>query len=87
MNYPSLSAFLSDPSAPIRPELPPGGSVGPKDDDHMTYLAMTIRNTPDRAERLRKLANYAELLAQHVGSEEPCLQRVLAWHGEIIGAA
>lgn len=83
--YPTLTAFLDDRNAPERPAIPPGGCCGPKENDHMTFLAYTIRKTADRAERLRKLQNYAVLL-ERFAPGEPCLARVMQWHEEVLGA-
>lgn len=86
MTYPTIAAFLADTAAPERPAVPPGGPVGPKDDAHMTFLAMTIRETASNAERVRKLASYAKLLAS-LSPEDPCIRRVEQWRGELEGTA
>lgn len=86
MNYPTIAAFLADPAAPERPSVPPGGPVGPKDDAHMTFLAMTIRETTGLGERVRKLESYARLLAS-LSPEDPCIRRVEQWRGELEGTA
>ncbi|WP_099863772.1 hypothetical protein [Pararhizobium haloflavum] len=83
--YDTLSAFLSDPAAPERPHVPPGGCCGHRDNSHMTFLAMTIRKTRSNTERLRKLQDYAVLLEQ-VAPGDPCVGRVMSWHRELIGA-
>lgn len=83
--YDSLLEYLRDPDAPDRPQTPPGGSCGPKDDDHMTFLAGAIRRAKNRAEQIDKLARYATLL-ETVAPGDPVIDRVMKWHSELIGA-
>ena len=83
--YDSLIEYLRDPDAPDRPKMPPGGTCGPKDDAHMTFLAGSIRRAKNRAEQIDKLARYAGLL-QSVAPGDPVIDRVMKWHEELIGA-
>jgi len=84
-DYPTIVAFLSDPNAPERPIIPPGGSCGPKDDDHMTHLAMIVRRQKDRPAQIDILRRQAELL-ESLAPGDPCVARMLQWHGELVGA-
>lgn len=81
-DYATIVEFLADPSAD-RPAIPPGGSCGDKDNAHMTYLANTLRKF-GRAEQLRKLQNYAVIL-ESIAPGDPCVKRVMEWHGQIAG--
>lgn len=82
MSYATLPAYLADPAAPDRPELPPGGSCGEKDDRHMTYLAMTVRQKRTSAERLELLRRQAILL-ESIAPGDPCIARMMEWHRQL----
>ncbi len=83
MTYPTITAFLADPTAPARPEVPPGGPIDPRDDGHMTYLAMTVKKRETRIERIDVLFRQAKLL-ESIAPGDPCIARILEWHGELI---
>lgn len=83
--YPTLMAYLTNDADRARPALPPGGCCGAKDNDHMTFLAFTLKKF-GREERLRKLHSYAVLLEQ-IAPGDPCVGRVMQWHEEVLGAA
>lgn len=82
MSYRTLPDYLADPEAPERPELPPGGSCGPKDDAHMTFLAMTVRRKTSTAERLELLRRQAILL-ESIAPGDPCIARMMEWHRQL----
>lgn len=82
MIYATLLSYLADPAAPERPELPPGGSCGEKDDAHMTFLAMTVRRKHSTAERLELLRRQATLL-EKIAPGDPCVARMMDWHRQL----
>lgn len=84
-DYPTILAFLEDPNAIERPTVPPGGSCGPKDDAHMTHLAMIVRRQKSREAQVDILRRQAELL-ERLAPGDPCVARMLQWHGELVGA-
>ena len=83
--YPTLLAYVSDPTGPERPSLPPGGDLGPKDNDHMTYLAMCVRRKKTLAEQIDMVRRQA-LLLESFAPGDPCIERMLNWHRELLGA-
>jgi hypothetical protein len=82
--YSTLRAFLDDPQAPNRPDIPPGGSCGGKDDGHMTYLAMIVRRQKSRAAQIDILHRQA-LLLESFAPGDPCIRRMLDWHSQLAG--
>jgi hypothetical protein len=83
--YPTIVDYLNDPAAQDRPVIPPGGSCGPKDDDHMTFLAMVVRRQRDRSAQIDILHRQAVLL-ESFAPGDPCVARMIEWHAQLAEA-